>query len=625
MGDRGSDSAGVAVYGDPTWSPPGRGCVSVLEVDADAPTDLGLDVDRDRGDRRHVSRSPADASSEALLAAVRAAYPQALIAGFGADLAVLKGVGHPRDADRRVGPGQGAGLAGCRPHPDGHRVGGDARRAATRTPSGPNSAWCTTARSPTTPPSAANCSAAGVRFDSENDTEVGARFVAKQLADGRDVETALKELCATFDGFYTLLVSNRDSFAVVRDAIACKPAVIAETDDWVAMASEYRALAGLPGVENAAIWEPEPEVVYAWTQMTATVTASTCATTPLREVNAALHHPDLSGEFVIDTPAGAHNVAVGVDAPVKVTVDGHVGYYAAGMNQQAEITINGNAGTGVAENMMSGTVWVKGNASQSAGATAHGGLLVIEGNAAARCGISMKGVDIVVGGNVGHMSAFMAQAGRLVVRGDAGEALGDSIYEARIYVRGDVASLGADCVAKEMRPEHHEELGRAAEGGGFRGRRHRRVHPLRLGAQPLPLPRRQRCELLMTYTTDDTGPPGPARVRHLRPAHHRRHPAGRRDRHLRHPRLGRQAAAAALRRPAVPRRVDVALPAGGLPREVRHRRGARRPARQTPTAPGYPGHHRRHVLRRAVRARPRRRWAAAPARSARRPPPVTAA
>jgi len=89
-------------------------------------------------------------------------------------------------------------------------------------------------------------------------------FRAEQLAGGRDMEAALKELCAVFDGFYTLLVSNRDSFAVVRDAIACKPAVIAETDDWVAMGSEYRALAGLPGVEAAKIWEPEPEVVYAW-------------------------------------------------------------------------------------------------------------------------------------------------------------------------------------------------------------------------------------------------------------------------------------------------------------------------------------------------------------------------
>jgi glutamate synthase domain-containing protein 3 len=191
--------------------------------------------------------------------------------------------------------------------------------------------------------------------------------------------------------------------------------------------------------------------------------------TSLRDINAALHAPDLSGEFVIKHPAGAHNVAVGLNAPVNLTIDGHVGYYAAGMNQQAEITINGNAGTGVAENMMSGTVWVKGNASQSAGATAHGGLLVVEGNAAARCGISMKGVDIVVGGDVGHMSAFMAQAGRLVIRGDAGEGLGDSVYEARLYVRGDVASLGADCIAKEMRDEHHQELVHLLKAAGFDG------------------------------------------------------------------------------------------------------------------------------------------------------------
>jgi methylamine---glutamate N-methyltransferase subunit A len=106
--------------------------------------------------------------------------------------------------------------------------------------------------------------AAGVEFDSENDTEVGARFVARKLADGLNVETALKELCGTFDGFYTLLVSNRDSFAVVRDAIACKPAIVADTDAWVAMASEFRALAELPGIDGARIWEPEPERVYAW-------------------------------------------------------------------------------------------------------------------------------------------------------------------------------------------------------------------------------------------------------------------------------------------------------------------------------------------------------------------------
>lgn len=202
-------------------------------------------------------------------------------------------------------------------------------------------------------------------------------------------------------------------------------------------------------------------------QVTIGLTEFDLRTTSLREVNAALHRPGIDGEFVIEHPAGAHNVAVGLDAPVRVRVEGHVGYYAAGMNQQADIVINGNAGTGVAENMMSGTVRVSGNASQSAGATAHGGLLVIEGDAAARCGISMKGIDIVVGGSIGHMSAFMAQAGRLVVRRNAGEALGDSIYEARIYVRGEVASLGADCVAKPMRPEHHAELAELLAAAGY--------------------------------------------------------------------------------------------------------------------------------------------------------------
>ncbi|MAS53424.1 MAG: protein glxC [Pimelobacter sp.] len=196
---------------------------------------------------------------------------------------------------------------------------------------------------------------------------------------------------------------------------------------------------------------------------------------PLRSVNALLHGREVEGlaplapgeDVVLTHPRGAHAVAVGLDSPRQVRIEGHVGYYAAGMNQRADVVVDGNAGVGVAENMMSGSVTVLGNASQAAGATAHGGLLVVHGDAAARCGISMKGVDIVVGGSIGHMSAFMAQAGRLVVRGGAGDALGDSIYEARLYVRGEVASLGADCVAKPMRPEHHEELGALLKAAGY--------------------------------------------------------------------------------------------------------------------------------------------------------------
>lgn len=206
-----------------------------------------------------------DVGSEILLDAVRAAYPEALVAGFGPDIAVLKGVGHPRQltdgwALTKAQGWQGVGHtrmatesavtpAGCHPYAVGP--------AQCMVHNGSFANHATIRR---------ELRAAGVPFDSENDTEVGARFIAKLLSEGRDVEGALKELCAVFDGFYTLLVSNRDSFAVVRDAIACKPAVIAETDDWVAMGSEYRALAGLPGVEKAKIWEPEPEVVYAWSR-----------------------------------------------------------------------------------------------------------------------------------------------------------------------------------------------------------------------------------------------------------------------------------------------------------------------------------------------------------------------
>ncbi|BBX89114.1 glutamine amidotransferase [Mycolicibacterium boenickei] len=261
MSDRGADSAGIAVYGDPEWSPYGQGCVSVTDV-PEKP-DLGPDVDVVQVDSTYLLS--ADMESEELLALVRAAYPTALISGFGPDLAVLKGVGHPRSLTEAWGLSKAQGWQGV-----GHT------RMATEsavTPSGCHPYTVGPGQCLVHNGSFANHATirrelrrAGVVFDSENDTEVGARFVAEQLAAGRDVATALKELCATFDGFYTLLVSDHDSFAVVRDAIACKPAVIAETADWVAMASEYRALAGLPGVEQARIWEPEPEVVYAWTR-----------------------------------------------------------------------------------------------------------------------------------------------------------------------------------------------------------------------------------------------------------------------------------------------------------------------------------------------------------------------
>src|SRR5262245_48683645 len=176
--------------------------------------------------------------------------------------------------------------------------------------------------------------------------------------------------------------------------------------------------------------------------------------TSVRQTNQFLHG-DLAGvESVrIDNPDGAHSLAVGLNAPVRVEIHGHAGYYAAGMNKHATVVVHGNAGPGVAENMMSGRVEVAGFASGGAGASAHGGLLVIRGDAGLRCGISLKGADIVVAGDVGSFSAFMAQAGRMVICGNAAEGLGDSLYEAVLYVRGDTQSLGADAEIQPMTAE----------------------------------------------------------------------------------------------------------------------------------------------------------------------------
>jgi len=192
-------------------------------------------------------------------------------------------------------------------------------------------------------------------------------------------------------------------------------------------------------------------------KLTSDITTFDLASEDLRTLNQRLHDltdAQAATPWRILNPRGKHAIAAGVNVPVDIDIEGHVGYYCAGMNQRARITIHGMAGVGVAENMMSGLVRIKGHASQCAGATGHGGLLVIEGDASSRCGISMKGIDIVVRGSVGHMSCFMAQAGHLLVCGDADEALGDSLYEANIYVRGKTKSLGADCIEKELDEEH---------------------------------------------------------------------------------------------------------------------------------------------------------------------------
>jgi amidophosphoribosyltransferase len=106
----------------------------------------------------------------------------------------------------------------------------------------------------------------GERFQTENDSEVAAAYLTWRTREGDTLKQALERALDDLDGFYTFVVGARDGFAVLRDPIACKPAVMAETDDWVAFGTEFRALAPLPGIDRARIWEPEPATVYVWSR-----------------------------------------------------------------------------------------------------------------------------------------------------------------------------------------------------------------------------------------------------------------------------------------------------------------------------------------------------------------------
>ncbi len=104
----------------------------------------------------------------------------------------------------------------------------------------------------------------GMQFRTENDTEVAAAFITSRLGAGQSLHDALESCTEELDGFYTFVAGTSDGFAVLRDPIACKPAVLAETGEYVAFGSEYRALASLPGIDEARVWEPEPAIVYSW-------------------------------------------------------------------------------------------------------------------------------------------------------------------------------------------------------------------------------------------------------------------------------------------------------------------------------------------------------------------------
>ncbi|WP_248965266.1 hypothetical protein [Sphaerisporangium perillae] len=168
-----------------------------------------------------------------------------------------------------------------------------------------------------------------------------------------------------------------------------------------------------------------------------------------REINRSLQALPY-GRALVTNPAGRHNLAVGLDAPVQVRIDGPAGCYAGGLGKRARVTVNGSAGVGVAENLMSGDVHVRGSAGQSAAASARGGVVVVDGGCSSYAGISLKGATLAIGGNAGAYCGYLAQSGVILIGGDAGPRLGDSLYEAVVYVGGRIAGLGSGAVVEEI-------------------------------------------------------------------------------------------------------------------------------------------------------------------------------
>jgi len=264
MADRGPDSAGLAVYRDP--APAGATKLSLFSED---PGEDWEAVARDLG----VGAEVAVIASHAVLvieadaadaqALVRARRPDLRVMSAGERIEIFKEAGDPRAFVERFGLAAMAGSHGL-----GHTRMATESRVTTEGahPFSTGLDLCLVHNG-----SLSNHNrlrrmlrSEGIAFQTENDTEVAAGFLEWRLREGDTLEAALERCLVDLDGFYTFAVGTADGFAVLRDPIACKPAVMAENDDWVAMASEYRAIAVLPGADAAEVWEPAPARVYSW-------------------------------------------------------------------------------------------------------------------------------------------------------------------------------------------------------------------------------------------------------------------------------------------------------------------------------------------------------------------------
>lgn len=268
MSDRGPDSAGFAVYGAPER---GRGKITVQSSTPDTAfagladamsTAIEAPATLERRSSHAVLRVPAD-KADAAGEAIRASHPDVRVLGAGDVMEIYKETGHPTAVAARFGLDRMRGTHGI-----GHtRM---ATESAVTTlgahPFSTGSDQCLVHNG-----SLSNhnnlrreMKREGMRFETENDSEVAAAYLTTQMSKGLSLGQALEKSLHDLDGFYTFVVGTRTGFGVLRDPIACKPAVLAETDQYVAFGSEYRALAALPCIENARIWEPEPATVYFW-------------------------------------------------------------------------------------------------------------------------------------------------------------------------------------------------------------------------------------------------------------------------------------------------------------------------------------------------------------------------
>ncbi|HKZ13140.1 MAG TPA: hypothetical protein VJL81_04760 [Solirubrobacterales bacterium] len=267
LADRGPDSAGLAIYRDGVGDDASKLCVQVADPDERAPALgaidelLGVVETREIGERHALLKTSAPAEQARELLARE--LPEVEVDSAGVAIEIYKDALAPAEFLDRFDV---RSLSGT--HALGHtRMATESRvTPAGSHPFSTGSDLCLVHNGSLSNHNRlrAKLEREGVSFRTQNDSEVAAAYLTWRLRGGATLERALEGCLEDLDGFYTFAVGTVDGFAVLRDPIACKPAVMAETDEWVAMASEYRALATLPGAADATVWEPEPGVVYDW-------------------------------------------------------------------------------------------------------------------------------------------------------------------------------------------------------------------------------------------------------------------------------------------------------------------------------------------------------------------------